>query len=171
MNVYPRPQFAHLARALRARMWQRCRPHLAALSAILVCFLVCFFGLAGKAKAEEGRWITVEATAYCPCALCCDERTERTANRTDTNAVPYGIAASPDLPFGTSVRVPVGAGYLDLTYPRESQRSFTVDDRGGALRTEWRRSGITRLDLRYKSHDYAKRFGRKLMLVFISSPL
>ncbi len=38
---------------MRARLWQRCRPHLAAMSAILVCFLVCFFGLAGKAKAEE----------------------------------------------------------------------------------------------------------------------
>jgi 3D (Asp-Asp-Asp) domain-containing protein len=117
--------------------------------------------------ASEGRWITVEATAYCPCALCCDERTERTANGTDTNREPYGVASSPDLPLGTTLLIPVGIGYLDKTYPHESQRLFVVDDRGGALRTEWKRYGITRLDLRYKSHDYAMRFGRRTIAVQI----
>jgi hypothetical protein len=53
MTPLPRPRFSHAARAIRARIWQRCRPHLAALSAFFLCFLICFFGLAGKAKAAE----------------------------------------------------------------------------------------------------------------------
>ena len=132
-----------------------------------VAFLIILLGFTCGLCAQDGRWITVEATAYCPCDLCCDTRTERTANGTDTNARPYAVAASPDLPFGTTLLIPVGVGYLDKTYPRESQRLFVVDDRGGALRTEWRRSGITRLDLRYKSHDYAVRFGRRTIAVQI----
>ena len=115
----------------------------------------------------KGKWITVEATAYCPCEICCDTRTETTANQTNTNAVPYGVAASPDLDFGTRVFVPVGAGYLDVS---RADRWFTVDDRGGALRTEWRRSGVTRIDLRYKTHVSARLFGRKLITVYIESP-
>ena len=115
----------------------------------------------------KGRWITVEATAYCPCEVCCDTRTETTANQTSTNAVPYGVAASPDLEFRTRVYVPTGAGYLDQS---RADRWFSVDDRGGALRTEWRRRGITRMDLRYKTHESAKAFGRKLITVYIEAP-
>lgn len=84
--------------------------------------------------------------------------------------VPYGVAASPNLTMGSIVFIPSGTGYLDITYPRDSQRLFVIDDRGGALRTEWKRSGITRLDLRYKLHSYAKQFGRKLMMVYLSKP-
>jgi hypothetical protein len=43
MNVYPRPSFPHLARAMRARTWQRCRPHLTALAAFLFTLLYCRF--------------------------------------------------------------------------------------------------------------------------------
>lgn len=141
------------------------RYHLRALAMFALTVLLCL--MMARCSASEGRWITVEATAYCPCALCCDERTERTANGTDTNARPYAVAASPNLPFGTTLLIPVGVGYLDKTYPLESQRLFVVDDRGGALRTEWKRTGITRLDLRYKSHDYAVRFGRRMIAVQI----
>ena len=113
----------------------------------------------------KGKWITVEATAYCPCEICCDTRTETTANQTSTNAVPYGVAASPDIRLGTRVFVPEGIGYLDATL--RGDRWLVADDRGGALRTEWRRSGITRIDLRYKTHASAKAFGRKFIVVFI----
>ena len=127
-------------------------------------FLLCALG-----QGAEGRWITVEATSYCPCALCCDVRTERTANGTNTNREPYGVAASRNLPFGTTLFIPVGAGYLDETYPRDSQRLFTVDDRGSALDSERRRYGLTRIDVRYRSHDFAVRFGRKIISVYVTN--
>jgi 3D (Asp-Asp-Asp) domain-containing protein len=154
--------FLRLIYSLNARLWSAFPGHMSLICAIGLTFLVCRF-----AVGAEGRWIIAEATAYCPCSLCCDTRTERTANGTDTNARPYAVAASPNLPLGTVLLIPVGVGYLDQTYPRESQRLFAVDDRGGALRTEWRRTGITRLDLRYKSHDYAVRFGRRTIAVLI----
>lgn len=116
-------------------------------------------------RAAEGRWVTVEATAYCPCELCCDVRTERTANGTNTTTVPYGVAASPNIPLGSKAYIPTGADYLDAS--RKDERWFPIDDRGGALRTEWQRTGTTRLDLRYKSHESAKQFGRKILTVFI----
>jgi 3D (Asp-Asp-Asp) domain-containing protein len=166
MTPYPRHHFSHAARAIRARIWQRCRPHLAFLCAITLAFALCVL-LAPRAKASEGRWVTVEATAYCggPCELC--ETTGVTANGTHTSERNYGVAASPDQRLGGVVFIPSGAGYLDIS--RSDNRWFVIDDRGGALRTEWRRSGITRLDLRYRTHASAQQFGRKLMLVFITN--
>lgn len=133
-------------------------------------FLLFFIAITASALEHthaKGHWITVEATAYCPCEICCDVRTEKTANQTSTRAVPYGVAASPNLAFHTRVYVPLGAGYLDAS---RADRWFTVDDRGGALRTEWRRAGVTRIDLRYKTHASAKAFGRKLITVYVESP-
>ncbi len=129
--------------------------------------LILLGALCYGTQAQEGRWILCEVTAYCggPCEQC--ETTGVTANGTNTVDVPYGVAGSPNLPLGCTVLVPYGAGYLDATYPRDSQRLFELDDRGGALRTEWRKSGVTRLDLRYKQHSYAQRFGRKTMMVWI----
>lgn len=123
--------------------------------------------LTGVLHSAEGRWITAEVTAYCggPCEKC--ETTGVTANGTNTNDTPYGIASSPDLPLLSRVFVPTGAGYLDVR--NHDRRWFTIDDRGGALRSEWKRSGITRLDLRYRTHASAKAFGRKLMLVYIQN--
>ncbi len=156
----PEPSFA--VRSFGVSFWKLWLAAALLLGSVVGC--VCM------AEAGEARWVTVEATAYCPCALCCDVRTEKTADGTSTNAEPYGVAASPDLPIGTVVTIPVGLGYLDQTYPRDSQRMFRVDDRGGALRTDWKRYGITRLDLRYRSHDYAVRFGRRLIRVEIVLP-
>ena len=126
------------------------------------------FLLCALSHGAEGRWITVEATAYCPCELCCEGSADGiTADGTRTMDAPYGIASSPNLALGSIVFLPSGAGYLDATYPRDSQRLFRIDDRGGSLRTDWRRTGITRLDLRYKNHWSAKQFGRKLLVVYV----
>lgn len=128
--------------------------------------LISLLGLA-HSFAAEGRWITVEATAYCPCSLCCEGSDDGiTANGTSVDHVPYGIAASPNIPFRARVYIPTDCGYLDVS--RSDDRWFPVDDRGSAVSEEWRRSGITRLDLRYKSHASAQKFGRKLMVVFIT---
>jgi 3D (Asp-Asp-Asp) domain-containing protein len=114
--------------------------------------------------AQEG-WLLVEATAYCggPCEKC--ETKGVTANGTRVNSRPYGIAGSPNLGLGSRVYIPTGAGYLDQVSP--DARWFTIDDRGGAVASEWRRSGIARIDLRYKTHWSAQQFGRKLIMVYI----
>lgn len=132
---------------------------------VVIRILALLLGLS-YAAAQEG-WITVEATAYCPCALCCDVRTERTANGTNTDQVPYGVAASRNIPTRARVYVPWGIGYLDRLATDHRARWWPVDDRGGALDSEYNRSGITRIDLRFKSHESAKQFGRKLIAVFI----
>ncbi len=120
---------------------------------------------ASDAKGAEWRPVLCEVTAYCggPCDAC--ETTGLTASGARTNVRPYGIAASPNVPLGALVYVPHGAGYLDRSSPNE--RSWRVDDRGGALRSERNRSGITRLDLRFRSHQSAVEFGRKMVLCWI----
>lgn len=145
-----------------ANLWHRCWGGI-----LLIIATSCFaLGL----SAQEGRWMTVEATAYCPCALCCDTRTERTANGTDTDKVPYGVAASPNIPLGAKIYVPNGAGYLDASHIDERARWFPVDDRGGMLRVEYRRNGVTRVDLRFKTHHSAMEFGRRLMTIYVEKP-
>jgi 3D (Asp-Asp-Asp) domain-containing protein len=168
MTPYPRPRFSHAARAIRARIWQRCRPHLAFLCAITLAFALCVL-LAPRAKASEGRWVMAEVTSYCPCALCCGTHDKTTANNTDTDAVPYAFAADRSLPFGSRIYVPPGLGVLDRV--RADDRWLIVDDRGGALDTESRRYGVLRLDLRVRDHWWAVRFGRRSLPVFVASPL
>lgn len=113
----------------------------------------------------EGRWVLAEVTAYCggPCSICQTDGV--TADGTRTADEPYGIAASNDIALQTRIYVPHGYGYLDVS--RYDSRVFRTSDRGGLVQTEYERSGITRLDLRYKTHYSAKLFGRKLVWVFI----
>lgn len=114
----------------------------------------------------EGRWVTVIATAYCPCELCCgDEADGITANGNMVADYPYNIAASRNVPFGTKIYIPTGHGYLDRSRPRD--RYWVTDDRGGRLDTDLAETGITRIDLRYRTHYSAKQFGRKTILVWI----
>lgn len=131
--------------------------------------MIIFLLLASLLGAEEespGRWVDAEITAYCPCAICCGTRTNRTANRTNTNVVPYNFAADRSLPFGTQIYVPLGYGVLD--HYRHHERIFFVDDRGEKLDEEAQAHRVLRLDLRVKEHWWAVKFGRMhLIKVFI----
>lgn len=121
------------------------------------------------AMAQAGEWVPLEvnASAYCPCTLCCGERAAGvTADNTKVRDVPYGVASDPRvLPYGTSVWIPPHIGYLDKSRP--SDREFFIDDTGGYLRTQTRRTGVVHIDLRFKYHSSAKRFGRKLITIYI----
>lgn len=118
--------------------------------------------------AHGAEWRMAEVTAYCPCALCCGDSADgRTANMTRTDRVPYNFAADRSLPFGTRIFIPRGLGVLDRV--RADERTFVVDDRGGALDAEARRYGTLRLDLRVKSHAWAVRFGRRMIPVFVNN--
>lgn len=153
------PTWRDRASVILTNLWHKC------WGGLVLIVATTFFALG--LCAQEGEWRLCEVTAYCggPCLLC--ETTGVTANGTQTNSVPYGVAASPNLPLGSRVWIPVGAGYLDQS--RATNRWMPVDDRGGALRSEWHRSGITRLDLRFRTHASAKAFGRKLISVFVAN--
>lgn len=112
-----------------------------------------------------GFWLAAQVTAYCggPCKEC--QTTGTIANGTSTTRVPYALAADRSLPMGSRVYIPAGIGYLDRLRP--SDRVFTVDDRGGALDTEALASGVFRIDLRFIGHADAKRFGRRMVDVYV----
>jgi 3D (Asp-Asp-Asp) domain-containing protein len=121
-----------------------------------------------------GRWKWVESTAYCggPCKMC--QTTGKTANGNKTSVVPYNVAADSSLPLGTRIYVPPGYQYLDKV--RADDRFFMVDDRGGALESESaerKRDGdqvTMRLDLRFIDHSWAKRWGRRIIAVYVIDP-
>jgi 3D (Asp-Asp-Asp) domain-containing protein len=124
------------------------------------------------ACAATGEWaeLSVVATAYCPCRICCGVRgVGITADGTDTRTEPYGIAtgSTTALAFGTVVWIPPGHGYLDRSRASDDGRQFIVDDTGGALRTNTKRTGILHIDLRFKYHGSAQRFGRKLITIYV----
>ncbi len=120
---------------------------------------------------HAGEWVATEAvlTAYCPCSYCCGHRAAGiTADGTDTRSTPYGIAADPErLPYGTSAYIPTGAGYLDHQRSDDSGRVFLVDDTGGTVRRNTRRTGTIYLDLRFVQHRSAVRFGVKTATVYV----
>lgn len=115
-----------------------------------------------------GEWVPMEvtATAYCPCILCCGSRAAGiTADGTKVSEYHYGVASDPrSLPYGTKVLIPHGIGYLDKTYPADD-RIFVVDDTGGALRRNTRRTGRVHIDLRFVQHRNALRFGVKRITI------
>ncbi len=92
--------------------------------------------------------ITVTATAYCPCSICCGSYANGITASGDTATAGYTVAASPDIPFGTKLYIP----YFD--------RIFEVQDRGSAIQG-------TRLDIYFNTHDEALRFGIKDLEVYI----
>ena len=122
-------------------------------------------------EALRGRWVTVRATAYSPHDAIDGSyhatKGERwrwiTADgRTDVRHTPYGIAVPrlaggrPAWPYGTRVMIPAGQGYLDQSQP--SERLFTVDDCGGAIRSKTERSGVLHIDLRFRLESSARQF-------------
>jgi len=122
------------------------------------------------ASLSAGDWVemTVIASAYCPCPYCCGHRAAGvTANGTKVSEVPYAVASDPQpLPYGTVLYIPLGEGYLDKSRTSEEQRQFVVDDTGGYLRTQTRKTGIVHVDLRFKYHGSARRFGRKTITIY-----
>jgi 3D (Asp-Asp-Asp) domain-containing protein len=126
------------------------------------------------AAAWAGEWSAIEATltAYCPCQVCCGVRAVGlTANGTDVVRQPYGIAADPTrIPYGTRLWIPIGVGYLDNQRPTDEQRQFTVDDTGGIIRRRTRATGRIHLDVRFRQHGNAVRFGIKTSTVWVWMP-
>lgn len=128
---------------------------------IALLMLACCLG--------AGEWAPVEvtATAYCPCRACCGSRAAGlTADGTDVREWPYGIAVDPRwLPYGTPILVPHGNGYLDQQQPKA--RLFYADDTGGIIRRRTRTTGRPHIDLRFRQHGNAVRFGVRVITVYV----
>lgn len=118
------------------------------------------------AVALRVHWERVEMTAYCPCAICCGVRRERTFSGVNTNAIQYAFAGDRrHFRLGDEVVVPLGLGVLDRA--RRDDRVFSVDDRGLGLDAESDDERVPRLDLRVKEHWWARQFGRREMTVLV----
>jgi 3D (Asp-Asp-Asp) domain-containing protein len=114
--------------------------------------------------------LEVVATAYCPCTYCCGHRAAGvTADGTRTKDEPYGVAtgSTTALPYGTVVWIPASSGYLSNQLPADEQRQFTVDDTGGLLRSNTRATGVVHIDLRFRHHGNARRFGVKRITIYV----
>lgn len=137
--------------------------HLFATSIIagLVGAVAASCGPGGEGYVKVERTMTV--TGYCPCSKCCDwgrtwygmpvflegankgEYKPVGITASGKRAKPGTIAADPAIPFGVKMRVPgYGVG--------------TVWDRGGGIRGD-------HIDLFFKSHEAALRWGRKRLTV------
>lgn len=128
---------------------------------LLFVFSLCY-------SAEEpisGTRLIVEATGYCPCKKCSEGR-HRTFNNTSTDTVPYGLAGDRrHFHIGDKVYIPSGQDVQDIVVP---DRLWVIDDRGRALDREATRK-IPRIDVRFKDHDWAVRFGRRLIVIVLRS--
>lgn len=142
------------------------------------------------APEPAGHWLTVRATAYSPHdaldGTYHQSKGERwrwiTADgRTDVRRVPYGIAVPllpggrPIWPYATRVFIPAGQGYLDRS-GSPADRTFAVDDCGGAIRRRTNASGILHIDLRFRHESSARDFGgsqgwRELRVFVFDPPL
>lgn len=116
-----------------------------------------------QAKNPGVEFVAIKAlvTGYCPCKICCGSKangTTRTGAR--TKEVPYGVA-SPEALVRRQVHVP---GYL---FEREPARVWKIDDTGSALNENWENK-IYHFDVRFASHDWAKRWwGKREMTVYL----
>lgn len=121
-------------------------------------------------KTIHGRYVMIEATAYCPCGHCCDwqlnwlRRPVHSSGKNKGKAKAVGITASgkkakpgtlaadtKHYPMGTVFYIP-GYGY------------GVVEDRGGDIK------GKSRLDLYYNTHKEAKKWGRQKLRCVVFPP-
>lgn len=101
-----------------------------------------------ETKPPEPAWVTVTATAYCPCEKCCGVWAENRPNGivyTASGAIAQEgvtIAADWDVyPPGTVLYI-------------EGLGEYTVQDRGGAIKGQ-------KIDVYFESHEDALQFGRQ----------
>lgn len=109
----------------------------------------------------HGRYVTIEATAYCPCGLCCDWKLNAKGvpvhtsgrNKGKTKAVGItasGLKATPGTVAADTRYYPIGTVFYIPGYGYGC-----VEDRGGDIR------GKHRLDLYYATHRDARKWGRQ----------
>jgi len=102
-------------------------------------------------------YVTVVATAYCPCEKCCGENADG-LTATGTDAYKAGVAVDPGtfpegFPLGTHFDIP---GYN--RGPNGNGSWIRADDTGRAIQG-------TQIDVRFRTHQEAKEWGRRKIKV------
>lgn len=88
-------------------------------------------------KEPEYEWISIKATAYCPCAKCCGKSDGITSSGVVATSG-HTVAAPKKYPFGTQMEI---NGIV-----------YTVEDRGGAIQGN-------KIDIFFDTHEEARAFG------------
>lgn len=112
--------------------------------------ILCWIGGTGAAKRNYTH-MRVLASGYCPCTTCCGHLSPG-ITKTGRSASKAGIATQDSvIPTGSRVDIP-----LDSYYNRG--RWILADDVGGAIKGR-------RIDIRFKTHQEAKKFGKRWMVI------
>jgi len=104
-------------------------------------------------KASSITYQTMIVTAYCPCKICCGKHAKgitASGKNVRYNRGKFVAADIRLLPFGTRLTIP---GYA-------SNRPVEVIDKGGAIKGN-------KLDVFFKTHEQAKKWGKQELLVQI----
>lgn len=96
--------------------------------------------------------LTVTATGYCPCMICCGKTNGITASGAYARAN-YTIATSSSYSFGTKFYIP----YFENN---GNGGVFEVQDRGGAIQGN-------KIDIYFNTHQEALNFGRRNITVYV----
>ncbi|MBD3408512.1 MAG: hypothetical protein GF411_20480 [Candidatus Lokiarchaeota archaeon] len=97
----------------------------------------------------ESRLVQVVSTGYCPCSICCGKDAD---GKTCTGRDAYleGVAVDPSIiALGSRIDIP---GYNRGSNSNGSW--ILADDVGGAIKGH-------RIDVRFKTHGEAKKWGKK----------
>lgn len=98
-------------------------------------------------------WMTVEATAYCTCEICCEEFSDG-ITATGRDASIAGVAVDPTIiPYYSRIDIP------NINLGTNGNGSWLLaDDCGGAIKGD-------RIDIRFTSHQAAREYGRRIVLI------
>ena len=124
--------------------------------AILVITSMVFSVGIANAKTRQKKkpyriWVT--ATAYCPCSKCCGKHANGITS-TGRDANKAGVAVDPELiPKNSHLDIP---GYK--RGPNKNGSWIICDDVGGAIKGP-------RIDVRFKTHQEALKWGVKRLLI------
>ena len=108
-----------------------------------------------KIDSKSFKVMKVIATAYCPCAKCCGKGSPG-ITKTGRSAWLPGVAVDPSIiPLGSHIDIP--------GYNRNNNGSWVLcDDTGGKIKGK-------RIDVRFKTHEEAKRWGRREITIRVWS--
>jgi 3D (Asp-Asp-Asp) domain-containing protein len=113
-------------------------------------------GIARPGEAIAGKTIRVKVTGYCPCRICCGKKA---CGITSTGKSAYGttgFAADPNIfPYGTRIEI------QGMPMP-----ILEVDDSGSDM-VKAAKQQFCWIDLRFNSHQEAKKFGTKILTIRI----
>lgn len=119
-----------------------------------------YVGRVSVPKTQEPNTVMAKVTGYCPCEKCCgkyaDGRTSWWGGESKGYASRPGAAVDPNaVPYGSWITIP---GVPD---------PVQADDTGGAMRQS-AKNGVLHIDLRFQSHQEARKWGVQELPVVIN---